>query len=519
MRATEDDIKTKNYNKVTEVSDKAREQSMNQIAISDNNREEFRQKAEHLQNQINESKSQKVILSDDMAIKKVLDMFAAERIEIHQRMAQQVNKKDLPLHRFNIMDVCNKIKQWVYDDINYKQYLIRTMRIFSDKGLSGSLMNSLTNKTAKDIVQNELSAFMTHHTLQIMFDCFYKHKTILYIANKHAAEVGYIIYQYPLNNLLTEIKNEKIDGNAFVHHLGKTEKIMKEATGWPRDEVEQLITLFFRHKAFKKDEFIDNMKNIIAETNDHQSMLPNTVRFAIENTIKRFDVEKLVVKIKNDKHVREFSHIIINMVETLVENNEEHKINNNNVAYLEDDFVKRIYELIGDCFVFNDTLNQRANDWRCSNCTNYNFYKLIGKKVSGDLSICCLCGIQQTDSVILKVKGCDTFQMVNKIIETHRVNEEKKDNVDKLIETAIQKNSFNLSCPNQNHNKQCVSLLRLAKQLIIYKRWLYTVYEKTNGQDDINKTIKFDIAKCIDDEEYKAIVIKSAKETKKIEQQ
>eukprot|EP01084_Bolivina_argentea_P153961 268412_1 len=39
----------------------------------------------------------------------------------------------LPLHKFTAENVCNKIKHWVYNDINYKNHLLRTMKILSKR--------------------------------------------------------------------------------------------------------------------------------------------------------------------------------------------------------------------------------------------------------------------------------------------------------------------------------------------------------------------------------------------------
>eukprot|EP01084_Bolivina_argentea_P218183 370297_1 len=68
----------------------------------------------------------------------------------------------------------------------------------------------------------------------------------------------------------------------------------------------------------------------------------------------------------------------------------------------------------------------------------------------------------------------------------------------------------NLSCPNRNDKQMCPSLKRLAKQLIIHKRWVYTVYTKTKGEDSIDRTIEIDVDKFIDNNMFKRVFLESA---------
>eukprot|EP01084_Bolivina_argentea_P044186 81345_1 len=72
---------------------------------------------------------------------------------------------------------------------------------------------------------------------------------------------------------------------------------------------------------------------------------------------------------------------------------------------VEDELVKNIYDIIANCFIFNDNkiLMNKGCDWFCSNCGNHNAH----------LSICILCGIERKESIILNIKNYDTFLMAN----------------------------------------------------------------------------------------------------------
>eukprot|EP01084_Bolivina_argentea_P012588 23558_1 len=50
---------------------------------------------------------------------------------------------------------------------------------------------------------------------------------------------------------------------------------------------------------------------------------------------------------------------------------------------------------------------------------------------------------------------------------------------------------------------------------IVYKRWLYTVYKKTNGNDNIEKTIQVDIEKYVDNDTFKQVYVEKVKIMKK----
>eukprot|EP01084_Bolivina_argentea_P098949 177885_1 len=119
-------------------------------------------------------------------------------------------------------------------------------------------------------------------------------------------------------------------------------------------------------------------------------------------------------------------------------------------------------------------------------------------RINIDVSMRCLCGVGQRESIILQLRHQKTYIMVNEVDDdTNKdaMNDTECDTLDSLIQTAAKHGSFNLSCPNRNDNAQCPAIIRLAKMLIVYKRWIYTVYKKTNGDDNIHKTIQVDVSK------------------------
>eukprot|EP01084_Bolivina_argentea_P025061 46636_1 len=298
--------------------------------------------------------------------------------------------------------------------------------------------------------------------------------------------------------------------------------LAKSITGWDDNELCQLESLLQQHKTFTKKNFSRNMNKILSNTDGVS--LPNIVINGIKETINQFDVEQLHFDIKNGRDINEFRDAVINTVNHLVFVNEANKQKNNNDAYLTDDFVKVIYEKIANCFVWkneNSVSLVRKDDWVCYNCGNKNFRMLIGSTIRTNLSACLLCGISYINSLILALRGHDTFIMVNQV--QHDTSNEAKyshktDEIDEMIETVIQTNKIDLLCLNKNNNKECESMVRLCKHLIIYKRWIQSIYHSGGNSDNINKTTQVDITKFIDDDTFKEVLIESAKGIKKITQ-
>eukprot|EP01084_Bolivina_argentea_P003988 7560_1 len=241
---------------------------------------------------------------------------------------------NVPLHHWTAKDISNKIKWWVYNDINYKKHLRKTMEILYERALNG-------NYDVKSIIKHELNDFMTLDTINMtcawINECKYDENS--------AAQVGYDLYNYPLNELLNAIIDGDTDGKIFIAKYKNEEQFIKNITAWHHEEIYQIEATLFRHKSMTYDEFIENMNNVMT----FMTKLPKTVKETMQDTISRFDEKKLDMlcfKIKRGEDIKEFSNEIINMINILIKNNQTNKNVNNNEAYFDPDFVKQIYELI-----------------------------------------------------------------------------------------------------------------------------------------------------------------------------
>ena len=66
---------------------------------------------------------------------------------------------------------------------------------------------------------------------------------------------------------------------------------------------------------------------------------------------------------------------------------------------------------------------------------------------------------------------------------------------------------------DNNDSKHCLSVINIAYQMIIYKRWLNKIYNKSKPNQDID-TVHVDIASITDLEIIKTCIIESAKDIK-----
>ena len=309
-----------------------------------------------------------------------------------------LNAKCLPLHKWSVDDIANTIQCWIFNDINYLKNIRKTLEILVARQLSGDSINKMT-KEAQDNrsgAEKEMLKFMTRETLQIIMQTV---SEMMNIGSRNAAEMGYIMYNVPVNNLLLRIRNDYIDGQKF---LTDSIDFMETETGWSSDEIIQIESILYKHCTFQEKEFKDNMDKIMAK-----SKLPDQVKYKIKDEILEFDVEKCHYLIKNNHNIEEFSDSIITLVEDITEMKLDQE---------EEDLVKQVYDVIARCFIFpqqeEDLFSssfRRRHEWHCSNCGNHNFNRRVNREDLHTLEICSLCGIEFTQTVIWKIKGHAAF--------------------------------------------------------------------------------------------------------------
>eukprot|EP01083_Nonionella_stella_P117768 351289_1 len=432
-------------------------------------------------------------------IQKIMGKHTLERDQLKD--AIRLKTQYLPLHHFTAQDIHNTIKLWLYNDIKYHKHLEKTMRILSRRALNSTKVSSLSASDLSAIVNNELKQFIKSKTLIVMFDWLDQWSNgdgKDTIKTRTAEELGYMLYNAPLNRLLDRIndKEDPIDGAKLIVYYKENNQWMEDTTGWSKEDTYQIQSVLFRHHTFTSTQIIDNLKRIPLKDAAGASVADTIA----QTLIPHFNLKTLHCKIKAGQPVPEWSNRVVDMVNDLTHSSED-----------DPGFIKRIYDEIAGCFACDykaieakrcrlSALDRHQN-WTCSNCGNYNFVRLVGSVMTHDLSHCTLCGIRQKDSIVLLLRGSDRYVLVNSIVSSNDTESTEPDDIDLLIQTVQKTQTFDLKCPHGTDNDPCPSILRLAKSLIQYKRWTHAVTKKTNGED---------ISAHVSNEIYRDVFIDSA---------
>ena len=446
--------------------------------------------------------------------KQIMDKYRSEKHNTNKIMAELPDaQKYLPLHLFNENMIHDKIKQWILNDMDYKMHLLEVIKLFTKHSLSGQVINLTSITNCKKIIFEDLTRFMEEQTIDIMFEELdkYREHNRNKVQSMAAPQIAYLIFNYPIQRLLQKILNDKIDGQVFINRFQDRDKWIKNETGWSNDNVYQIEAILFRNLSMTKHEFITNMNRIM----NLKKSISNPMKLQIRNKIMEFDAEKISYRIKNNLPIPSFSDAIIALADDLDIINEGYKQNNDGNAYYGDDFIPKIYILIASIFIYQnpngDEFAIERKRWICCNCNSSNNSRFINRAQQHDISICSVCGIEQIQSTILKLRNYDTFTMIeNKDddeLNCDPKNDAMADSIDSMIRMIMNKKEFDLKCPSQNNNQPCKAIIRLTRMLIIYKRWLQGIDKKSTGKRNIDNTEKVDLKDNIDNNTYKQVLI------------
>eukprot|EP01084_Bolivina_argentea_P083383 150967_1 len=423
------------------------------------------------------------------------------------------NLKHKCLHRFTVDDICNQIKWWIYNDINYKKCLQKTKEVLSDNNFSGNkiIEYSKNRKHIQIILKNDLLTFMAPETYDIIFEYFW----MINCENKTADDVGYIMYNIPINNLLRIVQQEKINGATLIEYcrLGLTSWI-KESTGWIDNEIYQIIAMFMNHNAFTKEQIHKNM-NFSNQVHIDDEKISQKI---VTHIFKNCDVEQIHLQMRNGQNTEKFTDTVVNMMDDIIDNDEDKELKKKqifdaiagsfllNVTEEDDDSDDEKYD-IDEFDILSHLTKQWYKQWKCNNCSNFNFCNYVSEVMNKNLSICTLCGITANESILLRLKNHDTYVMVNDHENNTEPQQLQKEEIkiDINLHSIIEKKHFQLKCPILNEDKPCPFVLRLAKYLILHQKWV------NNTNASVESTTTININNYVSNDRFATICIESAK--------
>eukprot|EP01083_Nonionella_stella_P271407 919623_1 len=120
-----------------------------------------------------------------------------------------------PLCQFSTMNICNVIKQWRYNDINYKPNLFKLEKLFIRHNVCGETFVIKTPKPSwKDILTTETLGFMTEDTINVILNGIdeWMQTAQAAIRWKSPRQMARILYHYPLKQLMHALHKDNIDG-------------------------------------------------------------------------------------------------------------------------------------------------------------------------------------------------------------------------------------------------------------------------------------------------------------------
>eukprot|EP01084_Bolivina_argentea_P019385 36054_1 len=361
---------------------------------------------------------------------------------------------NIPLHLFNVRQLCHKIQQWVTTDIKYKNDLSKMTNIFQN--CHPSKLASLETKEVKA----EMVKFMTLETFMILNEYFIIFSQGNDMKLYNAEFIAHIMHTYPLIALLSTFKKQQIDGKKIIDMIANDQKnnLIQNMTGWNGTEVQQIELMLMKNYSTTKKQFIYHMNRVF---NDKEyTSISNKIINRIRTFLLKQDIDQLSFKIKKNENTNDFNEMLADEIQNLLSDCKSDAITLN-----------RIYTLVAQCFSSNYSYFQSCQppDWNCYNCRNYNFINTVGNEKNYQLTRCSLCGVTQMQSIKLQIKDYDTCSMGNEIANQQQ---EVKDEIDNMIDDAVKAKHIKLMCPNNIDKSECSSMRRLAKKLIKYNKWL-----------------------------------------------
>eukprot|EP01084_Bolivina_argentea_P103924 186116_1 len=172
---------------------------------------------------------------------------------MESHLQEEIN---IPLQRFTAQNICDTIKQWVVNDVDYNKYLIETEKIMEK-------CQDYTDSKGDDEWMYDMKNFVTEDTLNIIMNYYVKwrNRDSAEVQSTSIKQIAHILYNYPLNELIAYIESEQITGDKIIDILKEEKNCMiKMVTGWTDRYIEQIELVLLKYRTFSKKQIIHNHK-------------------------------------------------------------------------------------------------------------------------------------------------------------------------------------------------------------------------------------------------------------------
>eukprot|EP01083_Nonionella_stella_P227591 807365_1 len=384
-----------------------------------------------------------ITIVDDKHLNEALQWSVKTKREKLQLFVNDDVSRQFPLCQFDTNDICGALKQAFHNPSNDKA-MSQLEIVFTERELSGNKW--MESDDIKDTIKVQMLELMTETTFNIIFQWFDEWKkkgsrdimsettfdAMLQwyqwhdndsrdIKSKSAKQMARILYQYPLNHLMTALRKESIDGQ-HINVILDDNKYIQTHTGWSDKQIHEIKSRLLPNWTLTRKEFIDRIDSILSES----STAPLST--VLTDKIKHFlveldqDVEQIHFDIKNNGNIQYFSDIVIQMVNDIIRQYPEETKEES----IDCDLIHTIYETVARCFIVSDDGSPNWNSvFKLSDCTCDHIIWIVDKFV-----------LKRIDDSALN----DYKSKIIDCIQTNQINGKQ------LHDAAISRDEFAIMC-------------------------------------------------------------------------
>eukprot|EP01083_Nonionella_stella_P285152 970652_1 len=233
----------------------------------------------------------------------------------------------------------SSLQRFVFIQFNIKQFALACN---DEQGHRFNILEDNHLKKAFKCGKNDVQIFVIDEILRTLPLCQFTTNdicgTLKHSFHNHCNHKTNSAQNHRLKQLMDALHKDIIDGKQMLAFVNE---FIQKTAGWSDKEIEQIKSTLFRHWAFTQKEFMNHMDYILS-----QNHFSKTIIQQITKALHPLDVEQIHFDIKNNKNIRHFSDIVVQLVNEIVALHEESQGD-----VINSEFVHRLYEAIAMCFI------------------------------------------------------------------------------------------------------------------------------------------------------------------------
>ena len=427
-----------------------------------------------------------------------------------------LNGDDKPLFQLNVSQFWANIGRWIQNDVDYNHKSTELKRLFQEYGVSGAAVciiyveQKSGGTLIETILRKEMSRYLSADTLEITIKSWTEWLCTVDVVTLRDApsdDIAQLIMEFPIRNLKKALFDEQMDGKSFIENAEEFEFIVQESTGWKKSECVLLSEVMLRRMSFTKQQILKNIERLAHDTDGQvhgqMTQFPQSLISKLKRTFRsKGNLENV--------HYRLRVHAVIDDVfRDLVQDVLNDLLNSKELIGIEVEFIPIFFDTISNAMIMPTEDGKGQLPWRCPCCGNLNVHKVVAYQMVTDISSCSLCGVTQTEAIIMALKGVPMpFQIQQPVAD-----EEHYDVDEMWIFEKAKNRRCDLHCPTQKDGNLCPKLMQIAKLLMEKRRLFLLLTVRDMNADDLRHYVMTKEYKDILLDITKDILSEKAKET------